>query len=263
MSQAEKSKLAVVPEVAPEDTTAYLSWGAVNFLKNPSVRIFQWAVIALLAIGFIAAIASSYLQMDISIDASGDVISSPPPADVVVPKGGYVSSVLKSVGSSVSKGEVVALVSPNDSENGSDAQAIRAPIAGVLGQLNVGPNTLVESNTIAAKIMPENSQWVARLHVSAADIVQVKEGQSVLFRMDAFPYEKYGLFEGTVTSVEPIKSGESFTVNATIAGPPDSKDLKDLKLMMGLEFQAKIVTGRKSVSALITDRFFPSLNMTR
>jgi HlyD family secretion protein len=56
-------------------------------------------------------------------------------------------------------------------------------------------------------ILPAGASLVAQIDVGSIDVGHVRQGQAVVVKVDAFPYQQHGTLRGTVRSV----AGESFT----------------------------------------------------
>jgi membrane fusion protein len=140
---------------------------------------------------------------------------------------------------------------------------VRAPVSGVLAKRYLENNANAQPGKLYATIMPEEGKLIAEIRVASKDVVQVKVGQKVLLRMEAFPYQKYGSFEGKVERVDLIASGATgeegtFLVKANM-GTADrlSPELRErVKFIVGMKFNALIITERKPLAWLVYDRVF-------
>lgn len=84
---------------------------------------------------------------------------------------------------------------------GRGAQVVRAPIAGRVTALQVGPGQIVDSNRPLLTLVPEGSELRAELFVPSRAIGFVQPGQRVRLMVDAFPYQRFGSHGGTVETV--------------------------------------------------------------
>jgi membrane fusion protein len=78
---------------------------------------------------------------------------------------------------------------------------IRAPEAGVVTAIVGHPGQVVGSGAPMLKIVPEHATMHAELLAPSSAIGFIHEGERVLLRYSAFPYQKFGEYWGTVTSV--------------------------------------------------------------
>jgi HlyD family secretion protein len=81
----------------------------------------------------------------------------------------------------------------------SDQLELRAPSAGVIKDLAThSTGTVVAPGTILATIVPRHEPLEAEVWVSNLDAGRVKPGAVVKLKLAAFPYQRYGMLEGTV-----------------------------------------------------------------
>jgi membrane fusion protein len=78
---------------------------------------------------------------------------------------------------------------------------IRAPMAGVVTNIAVNKGQSVAADTTLATVLPKGSGLHAELLVPTRAVGFIKPGQAVVMRYEAFPYERFGQYRGTVTSV--------------------------------------------------------------
>ncbi|NJM07557.1 efflux RND transporter periplasmic adaptor subunit [Candidatus Gracilibacteria bacterium] len=103
---------------------------------------------------------------------------------------------------------------------------IISPFAGIIAIVNVDPGDPANTNGRPAIQVVDIGQLRVEANISDADIVRVREGQSVQVRVDALPNE---VFNGTVSYVAPTA-----TVNGTI---------RTYKIRVDLETQDKLRAG--------------------
>ena len=84
------------------------------------------------------------------------------------------------------------------------ATVIRAPIAGIIQELNLrNISQVVSPGEIIARIAPSNTPIKIKALVASKNINQVAIGQQVQMRVSACPYTDYGTLEGLVTAISP------------------------------------------------------------
>ncbi len=100
-------------------------------------------------------------------------------------------------------------------------------LAGVDGDIvnlkNIKEGDFVFANQKIAEISPD-SALMAVVHVSPSDIAFIKPGQEVLFQVDAYNYNQWGLVEGQVREISKnlnmvSESEVAFTVICTVPEP--------------------------------------------
>jgi HlyD family secretion protein len=149
-----------------------------------------------------------------------------------------------------------------------DLLELKAPQAGVVKDLathTVG--TVVSPGTVLLSLVPEEEPLMAEVTVKNDDVAFVYPNQVVRLKLAPYPFEKYGLMEGTVVHVGP-DADEADQRNATAnrdgsksTAPPTAgyKALVSLKaqkleaqgeaykLVAGMQVVAEIHQGRRSV----------------
>lgn len=89
-------------------------------------------------------------------------------------------------------------------------QAVTAPIAGRVTALMAAPGQPVEPSRPVLTLMPEGALLRAELYVPTRAAGFVARGQRVRLMYDAFPYQRFGTYWGTIE-----------TVSAAVLGPED------------------------------------------
>jgi len=78
---------------------------------------------------------------------------------------------------------------------------VLAPEAGVVTNILAEVGQVAEPNRPMLAIVPQHSPLEAQLYVPSQAMGFVREGQTVLLRYQAFPYQKFGQAKGVVTSI--------------------------------------------------------------
>lgn len=78
---------------------------------------------------------------------------------------------------------------------------VTAPAGGVVTALSAEPGQLADAGRPLLSIVPEGAVMQAHLYASSSAIGFIREGDRVLLRYQAFPYQKFGHAEGTVAAV--------------------------------------------------------------
>jgi membrane fusion protein len=95
--------------------------------------------------------------------------------------------------------------------------AITAPADGVVSAMKLSPGQAVQQGELLFDFLPgggdfgdEGKRSQVQLFASSRTVGFVKPGQTVNLRFDAFPFQKFGMFKGTVASVSrtPYAPGE-------------------------------------------------------
>jgi membrane fusion protein len=111
---------------------------------------------------------------------------------------------------------LAALEQETAEQDGRRATTVTAPAGGVATALAYSPGQSVQAGTVLATVLPAGSVLEAQLLVPSRALASIERGQQVQLRLDAFPYQKYGLVAGTVKQVEdsPVTDGAPGAVPA-------------------------------------------------
>ncbi len=86
---------------------------------------------------------------------------------------------------------------------GRRTYTLRAPSSGRVTAIQVNPGHTVKDKPLLT-ILPAEAQFIAELFLPTRAIGFVKPGQSVLLRYNAFPYQRFGLYKGTIDKVTEV-----------------------------------------------------------
>lgn len=116
---------------------------------------------------------------------------------------------------------------------------VRAPQTGMISGVNVQPGQTVASGQPLANLSPAGSPLEAELYAPSRAAGFVKPGMQVLIRYQAYPYQKFGQFHGTVREV------------SHSALQPGEFNLPGLSQTAGNEplYRVKVLLDRQSVIA--------------
>jgi membrane fusion protein len=114
-----------------------------------------------------------------------------------------------------------------DNQNASITQSITdnetqrellvlAPIDGVASAIQADVGQVVNANTVLLSIVPKDAQLEANVYLSSRAIGFIKEGNRVLLRYQAFPYQKFGQHEGEVISISKVALTNNELIEAGI-----------------------------------------------
>lgn len=139
---------------------------------------------------------------------------------------------------------------------------LKAPQSGVVKDLATRtPGTVVAPGTILLTLVPHGEPLIAEVWINNADAGLVHPRQKVRLKLAAYPFQKYGMLDGTIQliSIDSQERGDTVTGRA---GPPqeaayraliglDHQRLESagqgLKLISGMLVNAEIHLGTRSV----------------
>jgi membrane fusion protein len=149
--------------------------------------------------------------------------------------------------------------------DGRRAFVIRAPIAGRVSTLQASTGKLAEPNQLQLEIVP-TSTLRAELLVPSRAIGFVRVGQPVSIRYEAFPYQNFGRYQGTITEIShnilarsdvssPLTTAEEPVYRVTAA--LDRQDItaygKRMPLQAGMLLKGDVILDRRSLMQWVLD----------
>ena len=138
---------------------------------------------------------------------------------------------------------------------------ITAPVGGQVTTLEVrSAGTVLQAGQTIATIAPAGSRLVVEAHVPNKDIAFIEKGLPAKLKFDAFPFQDYGVVDGTVTDVSPDAQfdkevGSFYKVMIAPKQTEIVAEGKSIPLRPGLALTAEIVTERKSILSLMLQPF--------
>jgi HlyD family secretion protein len=141
---------------------------------------------------------------------------------------------------------------------------LKAPQDGVIKDLATHtPGTVVQPGTVLATLVPREEKLKAEVWVSNEDIGFVRPGQPVKLKFATYPFQQYGMGQGTVEYVSADAQSEEEARDKGLAGgqrPLRYKTLVTLEanaleidgvqypLSVGMQTTAEILLGRRTVA---------------
>jgi membrane fusion protein len=144
------------------------------------------------------------------------------------------------------------------------AYSLRAPQSGrVVGNL-CRPGERVASQQPLLSIAPTASQLVGEFEIPPKAIALINTGQHVRIKYKSLPYQKFGIFTGTVTEVSaefpaadeaPGRQAAAGTYRAVVSLDRQEIGIADktIPLQSGMAFQAEIVLEKRVALAWLLD----------
>lgn len=130
---------------------------------------------------------------------------------------------------------------------------VRARSAGVVTSFSVrGAGEVVRSGQELMKLLPDHAEMVVAARIPNSDIGFVKVGQEAKIKLDAFPFQDFGVLKGQVQDIEryPEKDdtrGYSYKVWIRPGDNHITAMGKELPLKSGLTADCEIVVRKESV----------------
>jgi membrane fusion protein len=159
----------------------------------------------------------------------------------------------RSLDESIESAEIRLGIIRNDLSDLTEAGlAVVAPCAGTILRLHVAaPGAVVQEGDILSEIACAGRRLQGEFHVPESGLAQVKAGQPVKLRFDAFPYQRYGVKIGRIRWVGPVSltARDSGVFRALVELEDASIRVRGQArpLLAGMGGQADVVVGRRSL----------------
>jgi membrane fusion protein len=150
--------------------------------------------------------------------------------------------------------------------NGRRAFVIRAPMAGHVTALQASLGKVAEPNQLQMEIVPPKSTLNAELFIPSHAIGFVHPGQQARIRYEAFPYQNFGRYEGTLAEISQniLTAAEVSLVPIALKEPAyratvtlDRQDVdaygKKVPLQAGMLLKADVILDRRSLLRWVLD----------
>jgi HlyD family secretion protein len=141
---------------------------------------------------------------------------------------------------------------------------IVAPTSGIVTDLtSTQPGDKVQANSPLGGIVASNARYVVKVEIGEQDRAFLREGQSVKLKFNAFPYQRYGVIDGTLDYISPTTRASSQTKQPVYEGrvslERDHYQVGDTKysLRYGMTATVEIVVRRRRLVDLMLDPFRP------
>ncbi len=149
---------------------------------------------------------------------------------------------------------------------------VMSPITGTISVVYSHAGQEVMSQQPLVAIMPEDTSFEAQLLVPSRSIGFIEAGQKIILRIEAFPYQKFGMLNAQINEVSasvllPEESETAvdihepyFRVNAVLAEQSIEAFGKQFILRPGMQIKADIVLDKRSLMEWILEPLFISGN---
>jgi HlyD family type I secretion membrane fusion protein len=139
-----------------------------------------------------------------------------------------------------------------------------ANVSGTIHDLQTNTNGGVLRPMITAmKIVPDNEELVAEVHVAAKDIGHIKVGDSAKVRLTTFDFSRFGAIKGKVINISASSYLDKHEVPYYLATVKLEKlyiniNGEERRLMSGMSVEADIKTGTKTLMKYLLRPIFKS-----
>lgn len=162
------------------------------------------------------------------------------------------------------RSSLAALAQESAEHDGRRAAAVPAPEAGRITTFAYSVGQTVAAGTVLATVLPAGAVLEAQLLVPSQAKASIQRGQRVELRIDAFPYQKYGLVSGTVDQVELSPIGDAppggaattttiYRASVTLSTDSLTKYGQRIPFEPGMTVQADIFNDRRRLIEWVFD----------
>jgi hemolysin D len=145
-----------------------------------------------------------------------------------------------------------------------ELKVVRAPVGGTILQLPFKqPKSFVQLGQLVAQIAPTDASTVLKVQMPNQNSGFLKVGMPVKVKFDAYPFQDYGVVEGTVRWVSPdsklVEVGggkvEAFETEVVLGRDYIQSQGKKIALSLGQTATAEVVIRQRKAIDLILDPF--------
>mgnify|MGYP000143716994 CR=1 FL=1 len=140
---------------------------------------------------------------------------------------------------------------------------IRSPINGKIVKIENAEQSFVSLGVPVAWILSIDDPVLVELHVPTNQLGKVLAGQSVFFKLESYPYTKYGTFLGNIIWVETPRADsidrDYFIARSTISKPQYNRgpaSNKSVVFRPGMKSDSSIVIENKKIIEIFRDKIF-------
>lgn len=132
----------------------------------------------------------------------------------------------------------------------------------VLEIAKVSPGSVARATEPVFTLVPLNAALEAEVEIDSLDIGNLKVGDAVHLKLDAFPFQKHGMLEGKVRTVsrdafrrENVAAGQGtdayYTARVSFAGSTLRNLPPGVQILPGMTVTGEIVVGKRSVMSYL------------
>ncbi|PSF31391.1 secretion protein HlyD [Aphanothece hegewaldii CCALA 016] len=136
---------------------------------------------------------------------------------------------------------------------------LKAPVSGVVLSLeDINPGEVIDAGKIVAEVAPNNVPLVLSAVLPNREAGFVKLGMPVQIKLDAYPYQDYGIVAGTVTKVSEDtkpdeKLGQVYRVEVQLEADHITEKHQQVRFKAGQTATADIITRRQRIIDVVLE----------
>jgi multidrug efflux pump subunit AcrA (membrane-fusion protein) len=118
-----------------------------------------------------------------------------------------------------------------------------APTAGKIAFTSfLQENQQLQNNQTICFINPENTQYFAEVYIPQSNFGKVKQGQKVLLKLPAYPFQEFGAVTGKLDFISSIATDTGYLAKVLLPNGLQTNYKKQVQYHEGLSAQAEIIT---------------------
>lgn len=139
-------------------------------------------------------------------------------------------------------------------------QYIVSSVEGIVGQVfnYKRSSSFIQKNEILVSVSPRLNKFFAKLKIPQNEIWQIKPGQSVKLKIDAYYYYEHGILEGVVTHIpERAEKDTGFFIQIEL-----SENIDSFKLRSGYSIKGEVIVEQMKLWKFIFKKLFRKVGNT-
>lgn len=133
---------------------------------------------------------------------------------------------------------------------------LKAPVSGVASFTGfLQENQEIKTGGVVFSIQPSNTSYFVEMWIPQYNSGKVKQGQEVLLKFTAYPFEQYGSVIGKIAGIKNVPTDSGFLAKVTLPQGLQTNYKKSLQYRDGLIAQADIITEQMR----LPERFYYNL----
>lgn len=185
---------------------------SLDFISGfEKILLFGMITIAIAIAGFLWG--GSYTKQ---VTLPGHIIPAEGQVNIYSNFTGYVSKLFVTDRETVDKGQPLYTVTAGIKANGTakvqhvpnqpeaPGKTMVAPRSGVVSAVSLYEGQRITPEYLTMILLPEEVHWIAELFATGKHIGFLKKGSPVSMRLDAYPFQKFGLYSGHIIDVSRV-----------------------------------------------------------
>lgn len=153
-------------------------------------------------------------------------------------------------------------------KNSLEYQSIKSPVDGTISFLGVNTvGAVLKPSESIASIVPKGTDLVIEAMVLNKDIGFIEENQEVSVKVDAFPFQKYGLLKGRIEKVsadayEDERYGQVYRIKVRLSRNEKKETINVLesRLLPGMGVTVEVKLGKRRIIDFLIDPFIKNMD---